>query len=676
MMATVVAAIIALTLPKDFDTTANLIFQEKENGRIHPTRNSATFASKLLANGTPEDIALAEKVLTAVMACQETRQDDPHYGNFWWYREDEMVEDLNAVEFVLSALIPMMIEHGDRLSPNMQKRVKASIRLGLEEIERLNVLVAYTNVAAKDITNTCLGGELLGDPKIAARGYKKMAEWMAFTDQFGTTFEYNSPTYTRVTLNALHHLITHVKHPNTKIRAQIMATRLGLSTALHIHPKTGRWAGPHSRAYHPTVVAETKPEIEMLDRWIKDGTLPAWLRDAVDHRPEMFEITETAYPPMNLGLTTYHSKSFDLGTNVTGLGDQSNVLIAHYDRPDQEKPGVFYTRYLINDKWLGDFYHDTDRSTSRNLSDEGKFYGIQNGPRAIGLYVPSGGRRISSVKAALIWTGRDQIDEIWVGDQKIESLPVDVPKDKTIVIGSGTIYQAIRPLTRTDLGRNAPIRLREQAGDLVLEIYNYLGPTKSFWDQGWPGAFYKGKPQCGFYTEMTERSNYPNGQAFAQVINKGIFTDQTEAPYVYAGQGERLWTVEYARNPFKLGLEVDLMAWKLKRRWNETGNLGWPMLESSIAKSNRTGTVQVNNATLTCGKEAGWLFASPKTNRWVAGYHGLKSAPITLTVPNGKVEIDAFSTGTIVWDNGNVTINAIDLKGTPRIIGGTLTSPK
>ncbi len=671
-MATVVAAVLALTLPDHFDPSTNMLFKKSDKGHLHASRDAAGFAAKLLANGTPEDIALAEKVLNAVFACQETQKGDPHYGNFWWYREDRVVEDLNAVNFVLSSLIPMMIDYGDRLSPDMRSRVFASIRLGLDEIARLNVLPAYTNIASKDIVNTCLGGELLGDPKIAARGYQKMAEWMAFTDQFGTTFEFNSPTYTKVTMDALGDLVKYVKHTDTRVRAQTMATRLALSVALHIHPKTGRWAGPHSRAYHPTVVAQTHPEIELLKNWVNRGFVPAYVLDAVDHRPVSMQVTETAYSPMNFGLTTYHSASFDLGTSVTGMGDQSNVLIAHYDRPGQMRPGVFYIRYLLNDKWLGDFYHETDRSSDRNLSDEGSFFGIQNGPRAIGLYVPGGGNRISSAKTALIFTGRDQIDEIWVGNQKIDTLPADIPKGETVVIGSGSSFIAVRPFAVSDLGRNAPIRLRELSGDLVIELYNYLGPEKSFWEQGWPGAFYQGKPQCGFYVEMAERSEYSSGQIFAQTVANGTVTDIAEAPFVYAGQGERKWTVEYARDDFKLGLEVDLMAWKLKRRWIETGDPGWPMLESPIARETRTGNVQIGDAALICGKEAGWLFVSPETNRYAAGYHGLKPAPVTLTVPGGKIEIDAMSTGTLVWDNGKVTVNALHLQGTPRVTGGKL----
>ena len=43
---------------------------------------------------------------------------------------------------------------------------------------------------------------------------------------------------------------------------------------------------------------------------------------------------------------------------------------------------------MLNDKWLGDFYHATDRTKSRNLVEEGLFYGVQQGPRAIGLYTP------------------------------------------------------------------------------------------------------------------------------------------------------------------------------------------------------------------------------------------------------------------------------------------------
>ena len=152
----------------------------------------------------------------------------------------------------------------------------------------------------------------------------------------------------------------------------------------------------------------------------------------------------------------------------------------------------------------------------------------------------------------------------------------------------------------------------------------------------------------------------------------GKLTDTTAAPFTYSGTGERVWNVAYSRDGKSLGIEADLMKWKLKRRWNEQGEIGWPMLESAIARETRTGQITVGDAKLECGKEAGWLFASPESKRWAAGYVGLTAAPLTLTVPDGKVEIAAIKVGTVYWDNGKVTVDAIGIEGTPQVSGGQL----
>ena len=63
----------------------------------HSTISTIQFALALVVNGTPQDLQCAEKVIDAVLECQERRDGDPHLGNFLWEREDEVVEDLNAV---------------------------------------------------------------------------------------------------------------------------------------------------------------------------------------------------------------------------------------------------------------------------------------------------------------------------------------------------------------------------------------------------------------------------------------------------------------------------------------------------------------------------------------------------------------------------------------------------
>ena len=652
-----------LLLPDSYNPKTHLLAKVTENGVFHETRAGASFAHRLVANGTAADLALTEEVLDVVLGCQERRPGDPHFGNFTWMLEDDHVEDLNAVEFNLEHLIPMMCRYAGRLTPGLQARVLDAIRLGLDEVRRLDVSIAYTNICLLDVLNTSLGGELLGDQVIAERGYRKLAAWMAFTDAQGIAFEWNSPTYGSVDIRALKLLADLTQHAETRIRAHTAAARMGLSTALHIHTGTGRWAGPHGRAYHPSVVCETPPEINMVRGWISEGTLPAWVADALDARPGAFEVCETAHAERQMGITTYHSPSFVLGTASKEYTGQSDVLMAHYVHPGVERPGVLYTRYLTNDKWLGDFYHATDRTKSRNLIEEGQFYGVQSGPRAIGLYTPPRNPGvISSAKACFIFTKRSLVDEIWIGGRRVETLPADVAAGEVIVIGSGAAWIAFLPLARTDLGRDAPIRLVEREGDLVLEIYNYLGPKKAFWELGWPGLFYKGRPQCGVYVELAERPAYPDGGAFGRAVASGQLSDVTAPPFTYAGEGERSWTVEYRRDGQALGIEVDLMEWRLKRRWTDSGDIGWPMFESPIARQNATGRVEVGGAALECGQGPAWLFASPATGRYVAGYHGQQSAPLTLTVPGDRVDVPMMGIGTVVWNHGRVTIEALGVR--------------
>ena len=653
-----------LQMPPDFNSDTLMLAKTTEYGLFHESRRAAHFAADLIANGTAQDIALAQRILPEVLGCQELDQCDPHCGNFYWMREDDHVEDLNAVEFVLSALIPMMIKHGDRLSSALHDQVMASIRLGLDEIRRLDVLVAYTNITTLDVVNTCLGGELLADAALAQRGYRKLAEWIAYTAQHGHPLEFNSPTYTSVTLGSLKQLIDLVNDHDTQVRAKAMSARLALSVALRVHGGTGRWAGPHGRAYQPTVMCETAPEIDMLRRWIAEGVVPDWIEGLLDGLATPFQAIETAERSLDLSLTTYQTASYALGTSTRAFSNQANVCMAHFVRPDAEKPGVFYTRFILDDKWFGDAYHATDRTKTRNLPDEADYWGVQDGNRAIGLYAPTGMRACHSAKASLIWTERQQVDGIWIGGRRIDELPCSVPSGETVVIASGDVYMAVRPLIVTPLGKEAPIELVERDGDLVLEIYAYRGPQKNFWELNWPGAFFKGHPCVGFYLEIVNRSDFADGAALDFALQEGELTQNLAPAYTYAGSGERLYSVFYERDGRTTGMTVNLMNWSLKRRWTADGDLGWPMLTSSVAAQQPNGTVHVDGVTLTCEHGPIWLYAEPTGDCCVAGYLGHEATSLTLSTPAGAISVSDMGTGTVTWCNGSVVVESV---GSPEV---------
>jgi hypothetical protein len=47
---------------------------------------------------------------------------------------------------------------------------------------------------------------------------------------------------------------------------------------------------------------------------------------------------------------------------------------------------------------------------------------------------------------------------------------------------------------------------------------------------------------------------------------------------------------------------------------------------------------------------------------------------LTLHVPDGEVHLEGIRLGTIIWDNGAVTIEGIGLSGQPQVRGGQVKS--
>jgi hypothetical protein len=171
------------------------------------------------------------------------------------------------------------------------------------------------------------------------------------------------------------------------------------------------------------------------------------------------------------------------------------------------------------------------------------------------------------------------------------------------------------------------------------------------------------------YLEVAERSAYGDGGGLAAAVAAGSLVERVDPPRTFHGEEQRRWSVEYRRDGRGLGIEIDLMQWILMRRWTHEGDLGWPMLESPVARQSMSGSVSVGDASLACGGPA-WLFASPATRRWVAGCHSTTPAPFRLVTPEGSVEIEAMGEGTVAWDRGAVTVDALGVRGSPRISGG------
>ncbi|MDP7449975.1 MAG: hypothetical protein QF689_15390, partial [Candidatus Latescibacteria bacterium] len=100
----------SFALPQEYDPRIHMLTHEVSGRVFHATIPSVRLAAELMASGAADAIAEAASIFGAVLATQQTRVGDPHHGNFRWEMEDEVVEDLNAVQFVLFGVIPALIE--------------------------------------------------------------------------------------------------------------------------------------------------------------------------------------------------------------------------------------------------------------------------------------------------------------------------------------------------------------------------------------------------------------------------------------------------------------------------------------------------------------------------------------------------------------------------------------
>ncbi len=647
-----------MQVPADFDPVVGMLRHETESGVFHETRKSCRFACELIAGGIPAELDLAATVLEAVLRCQMTDPADAHRGNFRWMAEDSHIEDLNAGVFCLESLIPMMLSYRHRLSPALQDQVLQAVRLGLEEVRRLDVWVGYTNITALALLALCLGGDLLDDASLHQEGQAKLRTWMAFTAHNGHVLEFNSPTYAAVTIRALARLRDTVRNPDTALLAEIMLCRLGLSYALHLHKGSGRLAGPHARAYQPSLAGDATPEIEQFRQWLAAGVLPAWLAAVHDQLPATYTVREGILHALASDMTTRITPSFALGSTSRSLHPQGNPVIAHLSAPDGQGTGVFYTRYILDDKWLGDFYHATDRSHTRNLLDEGEFLGVQQQGALLGCYAPRrGSAMFRSAKTSFIWTQQAHVRQVLVNGCEVHRYPFTTQPTACITMVTDTVFFVLKPLHVSSLLATPTLVLDQRAGDLVCEIYHYrAGEPKRFWDLAWPGAFYKGRPACLFYLELVERSAVATLEDLDAYLAQIQCHHQVDAARTRTGPEDTRWLRATAEGPAgTLDLQIDLMDFALAPAASAHAPDGPVRLESPTAVQRQSSFV-LDDTRVSFARGHVAFCQAPATREWHLLQLDPEPCQLEVTVGQAVQAVETPGMALVHGRNGQVTV--------------------
>ena len=334
---------------------------------VHPTRESLDYALRLLRSGETERAAA---VVRKVLSLQDTDPTSETYGIWPWLLEESLTEmnppDWNWADFCGARLAQVLVEYPGDLPEGLAGDARTALGHAAASIFRRNVGPGYTNIAVMGAGVTLAAGELLGEPRFSDYGSRRLRKIVEHTEHHGGFNEYNSPTYTIVTLTECERMLQLVRDTRARADAERLRRAAWQTIAEHYHPGTHQWAGPHSRSYSDRLDAaiagylSTRTGVEILphpNSGVRDrleGTAPLPCPDDLVDRfqspvNEESELRSTFIrrdgDDSTVG-TTWMSEHACLGSvSSDNLWDQRSALLGYW-RTEEDPAVVLRLRFL------------------------------------------------------------------------------------------------------------------------------------------------------------------------------------------------------------------------------------------------------------------------------------------------------------------------------------------
>lgn len=385
-----------------------------------------------------------------------------------------------------------------------------------------------------------LGGEKLRNQAAYDHGVWHLHQFRRLLSRAAWASEFNSSTYSAVTLTAVAKIATYAADAAVRALAQDIEHRLWAEILLHYHPGTRHQAGPQSRAYCIDYAGHN--HAVQLVLWLAFGSeltgrdLPASyfapapgevlhfsgnpyqsiaefceMVDTDLHVPPSLAplITERRYPARLRGRSecmgrydgqgavyhteTYMEREFSLGT-VDGPmcgGEQTASLYLTYQRRPAVKTyrdaATVFFKYLTADADLGANEQSVEGlyAGEQFISSQGWCYALQHENVALLLTTPNlknAPLTTDTLKLALIFPahfGTITASLIGAGPERAGAVG-ESANVVPVSVAAGEVYIHIQPLLPTSLPRGVALRFRHQHAYEVLELINYAGPARAF----------------------------------------------------------------------------------------------------------------------------------------------------------------------------------------------------
>jgi hypothetical protein len=150
--------------------------------------------------------------------------------------------------------ITLLLDHREDMAPDVRQQLEGLVRDGFafkpgNRAPDFQFHGYNDNMPAAATMGLILGGELLGQADAVAHGVWNLQRLRALLTRRGVVSEFNSPTYSSLSLHALGMIAEYAREEEVRTLARSIEARLWLDLAARFHPETGILAGPYSRAY-------------------------------------------------------------------------------------------------------------------------------------------------------------------------------------------------------------------------------------------------------------------------------------------------------------------------------------------------------------------------------------------------------------------------------------------
>ena len=656
----------------------------------HTIRDSLWYAMSLLQGDVPEEHQRACRIIQRAVSTQETDPASRWYGVLRTSLEAEAPTDPNWAEFNAANFTSIHYRFRDRLDPATHEQMLTALARCLEAIRRRDVQVGYTNIALLACLSLILGGQILGQERLRRFGEEKLYGWMAYTNLAGAPREYNSLTYSGIALSPLAEIGTYAEDPEVRLRAQAAEARVWLHLATHYHPATHQLAGPHSRAYHEEITFNPSPtrsclyvvlgdegmmgELqtphdilkgivvglrtfhcpEPVRRLFLRKTFPYLACEQTDAEPEVrFGLSEAGrlwvdhergeFEAVKTGLfervgsvrvtdtTCYMTSFYALGTvNRQNANYQRHNLILYYATgKDARKPGG--VRAVV-----GTFRASEDKQ--HPLHNQALFSSAQCRNRAIALYTCPTVRAEGVTTLGAFLKFPEKVEALYIGERKVVRIPAEVPESAWVFVADAGTFVAVRPLARTALDRSSAARIERGEGAFYLNMYNYLGRSRSFSPER------IGSLRNGYLFEVADRREVKSFDAFRARVSRTTVEDR-------AGSNGR--SVHWGNGTDSLSLEVEAGQEHAAKRHFGGVPYAPPHLTSPYAVQSCSGHLTLGQVSLTwTGRLPMTLIAEGKEACVINPSIG--SGDVTLRIPGATVRVLRMSAGHLSVEGGRV----------------------